>query len=131
MANVNIRFITNAWLSLASLTEAIVELDEQILLACVIELGKVLEVHQRPLVPLMNKQRSSELALQTTIVMSILQKAEDYLGKMKFSHFHMENADGLHFALGGDRILAIMLKPQPIQSNHLIGKIQQYVQGSR
>lgn len=100
------------------------------MLACIIELGKVTEVHQRPLVPLLNEQRSSELALQTTIVMSILQKAQDYLGKIRFSHFHMENADGLHFSLGDNRILAIMLQPQPIQSNDVIGRIQQVVQES-
>lgn len=115
---------------MVALTKAILELDEQIMLACIIEMGKVMEVHQRPLIPLMNEQRSSELALQTTIVMSILQKAEDYLGKIKFTHFHMENADGLHFSLGADRILAIMLKPQPIQSNDVIGKIQALVQRS-
>lgn len=114
---------------MVSLTKAIVELDEQIMLACIIEMGKVLEVHQRPFVPLMNERRSSELALQTTIVMSIIQKAQDYLGKLKFSYFHMENADGLHFSLGGGRILAIMLKPQSI-SNHVIGKIQELVHGS-
>jgi hypothetical protein len=114
---------------LVPLTKAVVELDEQIMLACIIEMGDVKEVYQRPLVPLMNGKRSSELALQTAIVMSIVQKGQDYLGRLKFSYFHMENADGLHFSLGGDEILAIMLKPQPV-SNSLIEKIQELVEGA-
>lgn len=35
----------------------------------------------------------------------------------------MENADGLHFSLGKDRIFAVMLKPQPV-TNDIVGMIQ-------
>lgn len=75
----------------------------------------------------MNEKRSSEIALQTSIIMSIIQSGEDYLGKLNFSYFHMENADGLHFSLGGDKILAIMLKPQRV-SNSIINEIQELIE---
>ncbi len=109
------------------LAKAIVELDEDILLACVIKGGEVTEVNYRQSVPIPNEYRAAEMSLQTTVLMSIVLKGQDYMGKFHFLHFHMENADGLYFSQGHDNTLAIMIKPQPI-SNAVVQKIQKYIE---
>lgn len=98
-------------------SRALVELNEEILLACIIERGNVIDYYIRPGVPIPNEWRANELAAQTSLMMSMVLKGQDYMGKLKFVHFHMENVDGLHFSLGGSKVLAVMLMPQTITSS--------------
>lgn len=94
--------------------KSIVELSEEILLACLIEGNEISDYYARKGVPVLNKRRSSIFLTQTRLIMSMVLEGQEYMGRLKYTHFHMENADGLHFPLGKDRIFAVMLKPQPI-----------------
>lgn len=98
------------------LARAIVETNEDILLACVIDGNRAEDVYIRPGIPLPNGWRSKQLLLHTRILMSIVLTGQDYMGKLKFVHIRMKNADGLHFSLGGEKIFAVMLKPQPVMN---------------
>lgn len=112
---------------LAGTCKILVELDDNILLAAIIEKGNVIDYYGRPGLPLPNESRAGELATQTTLVMSMILKGQDYMGKLRFVHFHMEYVDGLHFSLEGGKILAIMITPQII-SGGLVQMIYDKVQ---
>lgn len=108
------------------LTSAIVGLDNEILLACIISDGKLEEMCVRPGVPIVNDQRASQVIFQTSIIMSIVLQGQDHMGKLEFVYFHMGYVDGLYFALSGGKTLAIMLKPQTI-TNDIFLKLQAQV----
>lgn len=98
--------------SLAGICKTVVELDDDILLAALIQKGEVLDFYSRPGLPLPNEDRAGELAMQTTLVMSMVLKSQDYMGRLRFVHYRWENVEGLHFSFGEDKILAVMLNPQ-------------------
>ncbi len=108
-------------------TTRIAELDNEILVACIVGEGELKEAFARPGVPAAKDDRVRALTFQTTLWVSIVQSSQDYMGKLKFVHLHMESVDGLCFPLGGGRTLVLLLKPQ-ISHAKVIEKVQRHLE---
>jgi hypothetical protein len=106
---------------MTGLCKSIVDTSEEILLACLIDGDEISDLYMRENIPVLNYRASEVVLTQTRVIMSIVLANQEYMGKLKFIHYHMENADGLHFSLGRGRILSVMLKPQAVNNNVIDG----------
>lgn len=73
---------------MSGLCKSIVDLSEEILLACLIERGEITDYYARKGVPVLNETRSSIMLTQTRLIMSMVLEAQVYMGKLQFTHFH-------------------------------------------
>lgn len=108
------------------ISRKLVELDDDILIACIIDDGHAIDYFVRSGVPVPDEWRSSNLSVQTALIMSMVMQSQDYLGRLKFIHFHMERVDVLHFALSEKKILVVVIQPQTLDGR-LVSMIHDHV----
>ena len=103
----------------------IVALDDNILLAAIIENATLLGLHFKKSMAPPNEQRFKVLRVQTELMISMAKNNEDYFGELEYLMFHSKLLDMFLFPLGKSRklrILAVAVK-QPYSHEEITKKI--------
>jgi uridylate kinase len=104
-------------------------LDENILLAAIIENANLLGVYsKKPMAP-PNEQRFKVLRIQTELMVSMAKNNEDFFGELGYLMFHSRHLDMFLFPMGRSRklkIMAVAVK-QPYNHEDIVDKIMMHM----
>jgi hypothetical protein len=95
------------------------ELDANILGAFFVEQGHLIHWRMREGLKLPEPEKVSALMLQRTLIHSMLQAREEYVGKMYFNLTSYDQMDTFHFSLDGPRdpiMLVTVKKPYDLDT---------------
>ena len=104
-------------------------LDENILLAAIIENANLLGVYsKKPMAP-PNEQRFKVLRVQAELMVSMAKNNEDYFGEFGYLMFHSKHLDMFLFPAGKSRKLRIVTVAvkQPYDHEGIVESVMAYV----
>ena len=104
-------------------------LDDNILLAAIIENANLLGVFsKKPMAP-PNEQRFKVLRVQAELMVSMAKNNEDYFGEFGYLMFHSRHLDMFLFPVGKSRklrVMAVAIK-QPYDHENIVNKVAMHV----
>lgn len=104
-------------------------LDDNILLAAIIENANLLGVFsKKPMAP-PNEQRFKVLRVQAELMVSMAKNNEDYFGEFGYLMFHSRHLDMFLFPVGKSRklrVMAVAVK-QPYDHENIVDKVAMHV----
>jgi hypothetical protein len=104
-------------------------LDNNILLAAVIENANLLGIHfKKPMAP-PNEQRFKVLRIQTELMVSMAKNNEDFFGELGYLMFHSRHLDMFLFPMSKGRklrIMAVAVK-QPYDHEDIVDKVMSHL----
>ena len=104
-------------------------LDENILLAAIIENANLLGVHsKKPMAP-PNEHRFKVLRIQAELMVSMAKNNEDFFGELGYLMFHSRHLDMFLFPMGRSRklrVMAVAVK-QPYDHEDIVDRVMMHM----
>jgi hypothetical protein len=104
-------------------------LDDNILLAAIIENANLLGVYsKKPMAP-PNEQRFKVLRIQAELMISMAKNNEDYFGELGYLMFHSMHLDMFLFPMGKSRklrVMAVAVK-QPYDHEDIVDRLMMQI----
>ena len=105
-----------------SLCKSVVESDDSILIAALLDNNESIGWFVRPGTPIPNEDATGIKVTQTTIVTSIIKQNENYLGKVGYVLVHQELADVILFPKSGKIVLCVVII-RPYELESIVSKV--------
>ena len=108
-------------------------LDDNILLAAIIENANLLGVHsKKPMAP-PNEHCFKVLRIQTELMVSMAKNNEDFFGELGYMMFHSRHLDMFLFPMNRGRKLRIMAvaAKQPYDHKEIVDKVMSHLSRTR